>query len=67
MTSMEGSAGSEIEKLAKVIADPGRRRDFAHDPEETLTDAGVDVDQLPDGVRSTLFGLSHEELELFPV
>ena len=64
MSGMEGNPGSEVEKVANVIADAGRRRDFAANPEGTLTDAGVDVDQLPDGVRSTLFGLSHEELDV---
>jgi hypothetical protein len=64
MTSMEGSPSSEIQKLADVISDPGQRRAFAEEPEKTATDAGVDVGSLPDPVRSTLFGLSHEELEV---
>lgn len=64
MTSTEGSAGSEIQKLGRLISDPARRKAFAHDPEKTLTDAGIDIGGLPDGVRSTLFDLSHEELRV---
>jgi hypothetical protein len=64
MNSSEGERSSEIQKLAEVISDPGRRKAFAHDPEKTLTDAGIDVGRLPDGVRSTLFDLSHEELRV---
>ena len=64
MSNTEGEPSSEIRKVAEVISDPGRRKAFAHDPEKTLTDAGVDVGRLPDGVRSTLFDLSHEELRV---
>lgn len=64
MNSSEGERSSEIRKLAEVISDPGGRKAFAHDPEKTLTDAGIDVGRLPDGVRSTLFDLSHEELRV---
>lgn len=63
---MESTAGkpSEIHKLAKLISDPGRRKAFARDPETTLTEAGINVGGLPEGVRSTLFDLSHEELRV---
>ncbi len=64
MTSTEGNPSSELEKVADIISDRGRRRDFAQDPDKTLTDAGVDVGQLPDGVHSTLVGLSQEELDV---
>jgi hypothetical protein len=64
MTSSEGSPSGEIQKLAEVISDPARRKAFAHDPEKTLTDAGIDVGALPEGVRSTLFDLTHEELRV---
>lgn len=64
--TMETTGGkrSEIQKLAKLISDPGRRKAFARDPEDTLAAAGIDVGGLPEGVRSTLFDLSHEELRV---
>ncbi len=54
--------GQELRKLAEVIADPGHRKAFARDPDETLARMGVDVDKLPEAVRNTLYDLSYEEL-----
>lgn len=64
MESGKGTTSSEVQKLAKVISDPGRRKAFAHSPEKALTDAGIDASQLPGGIRSTLFDLSYEELRV---
>lgn len=59
-----GEASSEVKKLAEMISDPGKRKAFAHSPEKTLTDAGIDAGNLPEGIRSTLFDLSYEELRV---
>lgn len=59
-----GEASSEVKKLAKMISDPGKRKAFADAPEKTLTDAGIDAGNLPEGIRSTLFDLSYEELSV---
>jgi hypothetical protein len=64
MSSMEGKSGSEMKRLAELISDPGRRKAFAFDPEKTLSEAGIDASRLPEGVRSTLFDLSYEELRV---
>jgi hypothetical protein len=64
MNSGEEQPSSEVEKLAELISDPGQRKAFAHTPEKTLTDAGIDVGKLPEGIRSTLFDLSYEELRV---
>ena len=63
MDMSEGKAGGSLRQLATVFSDAERRKAFANDPESALSDAGVDVAALPEDLRSTLFSLSHEELE----
>jgi hypothetical protein len=64
MNSTEGQGSGELLKVAELISDPGKRKAFAHDPEKALKDAGIDPGGLPEGVRSTLFDLSYEELRV---
>jgi hypothetical protein len=64
MNSTEGQGSGELRKVAALISDPGKRKAFAHDPEKALKDAGIDAGGLPEGVRSTLFDLSYEELRV---
>lgn len=63
MDATEGKPGKFERQLATVFSDPERRKALASDPQKALADAGIDSAALPEGLRSTLFGLSHGELE----
>ena len=64
MDATEGKPSSSVRQLATVFSDPQRRKAFAEDPDKALGDAGVDAASLPEGLRSTLYSLSQEELEV---
>jgi hypothetical protein len=63
----DGGSDAAVDALATVVnalASPGIRRKFAHDPDATLQELGVNVSALPSGVQALLHDLSYEELRL---
>jgi hypothetical protein len=56
------SGKSHVANLGKRLGDEDFRRSFKKDPSQALNDAGIDEQELPDGVVETLRGCEPEEL-----
>ncbi len=48
--------------LSAVVADPDQRKEFSVDARATLERAGVDLEQLPEGLVERLGSLGYDEL-----
>lgn len=54
----------ELEKVMRVISEPGSRAKFKKDAKGALRDAGVTVGAIPDALVDALDGMSEKELEV---
>jgi hypothetical protein len=54
----------ELEKVMRVISEPGSRAKFKKDAKAALRDAGVTVGAIPDALVDALDGMSEKELEV---
>lgn len=59
-----GGAVDEIEKLRVALQRPTFRRSFYDDAFQALQEEGIDASVIPDGLITTLRGLSVHELGL---
>ena len=59
----DGTPKEVLAALGQALADKGVRAKVSKDAEPALREAGVDVDQLPDGAVAAFNGARDEELE----
>ena len=59
---MEQYGNSHVANLGERLGDEDFRQSFKQDPSQALTDAGIDEQELPDGVVKALQGFEPEEL-----
>jgi hypothetical protein len=57
-------AQAALAQLARLIADPERRREFSVDARRALDNAGVAHEHLPDALIDRFGGLSEDELTI---